>query len=69
MADWLEVFDSGFWITISASVFAFLGLSVRACLKSNCSQVNCLCFKCVRDTEHPGDLELSRTPTSVARNI
>ena len=66
MTDWLEVFDSGFWITMSASVFAFLGLSVRACLKSNCVEVNCCCFKCLRDTENQ-DLELSRTPT--ARNI
>ncbi len=34
-------FNSAFWLTISASVFAFLGMALRACLKSRCRTIAC----------------------------
>ena len=47
--------------------FAFLGLIVRASLKSNCKNFSCCCglFKCVRDTTADlDDLELTTTATN-----
>lgn len=38
---WWSEFNGAFWLTISASTFAFLGLALRACLKSRCTQISC----------------------------
>ena len=59
-------FDSVFWLTISGTFFAFLGMTVKACLKSNCTQIKFLGFECVRDpsADQPDteDLELALPP-------
>ena len=41
---WYESeFGGEFWLAVSASTFAFMGLALRACLKSRCSKIS-LCF-------------------------
>ena len=45
--------DSVFWITLSTGILAFLGLLVRQCFQSRCTEVSC-CWNCInikRDTE------------------
>ena len=49
-----DEFDSNFWLVLSASVFAFLGLIVRATLKSRCKEFHCCGMSCIRDVAPPG---------------
>ena len=59
-------FDDIFWLTISGTFFAFLGVAVKACLKSNCTQIKFLGFECVRepsaDEPDTADLEMALPP-------
>jgi hypothetical protein len=36
-----EIYSEGFWITLAGLIFGFLGLTIRACLKSKCDDVAC----------------------------
>ena len=63
---YLWQFDDIFWLTVSGSLFAFLAVAIKACLKSNCTKIKFLGFECTReptqgdpDTE---DLELQLPP-------
>jgi len=51
-----DTFDDTFWLALSGALFAFLGLGVRAVLKSRCKEFNCCCglVGCVRDPAPPG---------------
>ena len=68
-------FDDIFWLTVVGTFFGFLAVLVKACLKSNCTQIKCLGFECARepsaDEEDTEDLELALPPiperTSVRR--
>ena len=72
---YIYTLDSVFWLTIAGTFFGFLGIAVKACLKSNCTQIKCLGFECVKepsaDEEDTEDLELALPPiperTSVRR--
>lgn len=56
-------FDDIFWLTVTGTFFGFLAVAVKACLKSNCTQIKCLGFECARepsaDEEDTEDLELA----------
>ena len=68
-------FDDIFWLTVVGTFFGFLAVLVKACLKSNCTQIKCLGFECARepsaDEEDTEDLEVGLPPiperTSVRR--
>ena len=68
-------FDDIFWLTVVGTFFGFLAVLVKACLKSNCTQIKCLGFECIKepsaDEEDTEDLELALPPipqqTSVRR--
>ena len=69
MADrepYIYQFDSVFWLTISGSLFAFLAVAIKACLKSKCTQIKFLGFECVREPpseeDDLEDLELQLPP-------
>ena len=47
-------FDDTFFLTLSGALFAFLGLLIRATLKSRCKEFSCCCISCVRDVAPPG---------------
>ena len=47
-------FDDTFFLTLSGALFAFLGLLIRATLKSRCKEFSCCCVSCVRDVALPG---------------
>ena len=56
MSEW-DNFNSGFWLTLSAAIIGFCGLSVKLCLRSKCSDTE-LCYgliKIKRDTR--GELD------------
>jgi hypothetical protein len=36
-----EIYSEGFWITLAGLIIGFLGLTIRACLKSKCDEVAC----------------------------
>lgn len=45
MADYSE----GFWITLAGIVVGFLGMTIRACLKSRCSLISIGCCRIERN--------------------
>ena len=52
MADvWYTEFNSSFFLVLSGSLFAFLGLALRACLRSRCSSIKLCCgvWECIRE--------------------
>ncbi len=68
---WYETeFGGTFWLTLSASTFAFLGLALRACLKSRCSKISMCCgmWACDRDPVADEFVELG-VDTPVAKDL
>jgi len=63
---YIYTLDSVFWLTIAGTFFGFLGMAVKACLKSNCTQIKFLGFECVRepsaDEPDTEDLEMALPP-------
>ena len=66
MADrepYIYQFGDIFWLTVTGTFFGFLAVAVKACIKSNCTQIKCLGFECARepsaDEEDTEDLELA----------
>jgi len=37
----MDNYTEGFWIAFCSMTFAFLGLTIRFCLKSKCDEVSC----------------------------
>jgi len=68
-----ETFDDTFFITVSASFFAFCGLAVRACLRSNCKTISCCCISCERYETDAHELSISsptfRKPDTIANHL
>lgn len=69
---WYTEFGAEFWLVISGSMFAFLGLALRACLKSRCSNIK-VCWgmwECEREPvadEFVSDLDsIATSPKSVS---
>jgi hypothetical protein len=53
MSDWYDTFDSVFWLSLSVGIFGFLGIAIKSCLKSKCSDTS-ICwgmFNIKRDTQ------------------
>ena len=46
-----------YWILLTTSGFAFMGLIIRYALKSKCDNVECCCIKIHRNTEQEVDVE------------
>ena len=60
-------FDDIFFLTIAGTFFGFLAVLVKACLKSNCTQIKCLGFECIKepsveDEPETEDLEVGLPP-------
>jgi len=59
-------FDDIFFLTIAGTFFGFLAVLVKACLKSNCTQIKCLGFECIKepsaDEPETEDLEVALPP-------
>jgi len=53
-------FNGAFWIAIAGSISAFIIVVIGALNKSKCSNVECCCFKCIRDTHAEEDIELAQ---------
>lgn len=72
-----NIFNATFWITISGIISALIIALITAVNKSKCSNVECCCFKCVRDTTAEVELEEHRidhglppdTPTNLNINV
>ena len=69
MADrepYIYQFDDIFWLTVTGTFFGFLAVLVKACLKSNCTQIKCLGFECIKepsaDEPETEDLEVALPP-------
>lgn len=43
---WFNEFDSVFWITLATLLTGFIGLTVKYCLKSKCSNIR-ICYGCL----------------------
>lgn len=43
--------SESFWVAFIATISAMFGLTLRMCLRSRCSDVECLCLKVHRDTD------------------
>ena len=47
-----QIFDGVFWLSMSGIIVGFLGLALKMCLKSKCSDVDCChLLKIHRDVE------------------
>ena len=80
MSDWITVFDSTFWLSLSVGFFGFLGLALRYCIKSKCSDTSC-CYGMIsikRDTQaelEESEFEYSHgippgvAPANVSNNV
>ena len=54
-----QEFDATFWLLFAGSVFTFLGLCLRACLKSRCTEIKICGITIKRDLSVPEpDLEI-----------
>ena len=54
---YIFIFDDIFWLTIAGTFFGFLAVLVKACLKSNCTQIKCLGFECIKEPSVEDDVE------------
>ncbi len=52
--EWYREFNSVFWLTLSASVFAFFGLCLQAILKSRCKTCKFCGIEIERSVAPPG---------------
>jgi len=63
---YIYIFDDIFWLTVVGTFFGFLAVLVKACLKSNCTQIKCLGFECIKepsaDEPETEDLEVGLPP-------
>jgi hypothetical protein len=60
--EWIETFDSVFWVTIGTMTFGFLALVIKTALASKCDNLD-LCFGCIK-IHRAVELEIpSYTPT------
>jgi hypothetical protein len=67
MGDWYDTFDSVFWLSLSVGLFGFLGIALRYCIKSKCTDCN-LCFGLLqvrRDTKS----ELEESEFEIEHNV
>ena len=58
----MQELSETFWILLTTSGFAFMGLVIRFCLKSKCDSVECGCIKIHRNTEQEVDIEEPPSP-------
>ena len=58
---WFDQFNGAFWISIATLSMGALGMGIKACLSSKCSETNICygCLKIVRDTHAEEDIELA----------
>lgn len=54
--EWYTTFDDVFWLTLSTTVFAFMAVALRACLKSRCTRISCCGVVCERDLSKEVDV-------------
>ena len=47
MGDWIETFNSVFWITAGTMTFGFLAVVLKTALASKCDDLN-LCWGCIK---------------------
>lgn len=58
---WFDQFNGAFWISLATLIMGGIGLGVKACLSSKCSETN-ICFGCLKITRDIGaeeDIELA----------
>ena len=60
-----EIYSEGFWITLTGLIIGFLGLTIRACLKSKCDEVACCGCRIHRAVEVEERLEEGGHPTNL----
>lgn len=60
-----EIYSEGFWITLAGLVIGFLGLTIRACLKSKCDEVACCGCRIHRAVEVEERLEEGGVPQNI----
>jgi hypothetical protein len=68
---WYATFNSGYWLSLTTLIFAFLTVTVRTCYKSKCSDFSC-CFgliKIKRDTDIEEAIDLKNKSLSNLSNL
>ena len=43
MSEWMNTFDSAFWLTMGGMIIGLVGMVLRSCYQSKCEDVR-LCF-------------------------
>lgn len=60
-----ELYSEGFWITLAGLIFGFLGLTIRACLRSKCDEVACCGCRIHRAVDVEERLEEAGVPQNI----
>jgi NAD(P)H-hydrate repair Nnr-like enzyme with NAD(P)H-hydrate dehydratase domain len=60
-----EIYSEGFWITLAGLIIGFLGLTIRACLKSKCDEVACCGCRIHRAVEVEERIEENNTQLNI----
>jgi len=63
-----EIYSEGFWITLAGLVIGFLGLTIRACLKSKCDEVSCCGCRIHRAVDVEERLEEGGVPQNIGNS-
>jgi hypothetical protein len=63
-----ELYSEGFWITLAGLVIGFLGLTIRACLRSKCDEVSCCGCRIHRAVEVEERLEEAGLPQNIGES-
>jgi hypothetical protein len=67
MGDWYDTFDSVFWLSLSVGLFGFLGIALRYCIKSKCTDCN-LCFGLLQ-VKRDAHAELEESEFEIEHNV
>lgn len=63
-----ELYSEGFWITLTGLIIGFLGLTIRACLRSKCDEVACCGCRIHRAVEVEERLEEAGVPQNIGES-
>ena len=66
-----QTFNSGFWLSLTALIFAFLGVAIKACYTSKCTKC-IVCYGLIeinRDTQLEEQYDLLKSSSSKSDKI
>jgi hypothetical protein len=62
-----NTFNSGFWLSLTALITAFLAIMLKSCYQSKCTKLKCCCglLDIVRDVDAEEDIDLRLSDSNI----